>query len=217
VEISHFNEYCVKTFKSFRSPALLEPNVWLWIVDQERSTSVVDLYNSTMDVEYDIFYSTYVPVKTEGIAVIEESRGVKQVGVITLYFLTRNPSPSGRLPVKAKNVFKKIHQLPPPHPKELMDEAMYATYPAYELRMDFYVGVLKAVTVMNETVYNVFGGNKFVYAALVSTSIPLHASSDATLRPRGRKVNQVNLFQLYGRAAVKLSNMMQCAFTDARL
>jgi hypothetical protein len=188
VEISHFNEYCVKTFKSFRSPALLEPNVWLWIVDQERSTSVVDLYNSTMDVEYDIFYSTYVPVKTEG-----------------------------RLPVKAKNVFKKIHQLPPPHPKELMDEAMYATYPAYELRMDFYVGVLKAVTVMNETVYNVFGGNKFVYAALVSTSIPLHASSDATLRPRGRKVNQVNLFQLYGRAAVKLSNMMQCAFTDARL
>ena len=183
-----FYDSFLKAFKSFRSPALVEPHVWLWIVDQERSTSVVDLYNSTMDVEYDIFHSTYVPAKTEGLAVIEEARGVKQVGAITLYFLTRKSSPCGRLPVKAKNVFKKIYQLPPPHPKELMDEAMFATHPAYELRMDFYIGVLKAVTVMSETVYNVFGGSKFVYAALVSTLRPMQPSYDATLRPRGRKL-----------------------------
>ena len=164
-----FYDSFLKAFKSFRSPALLEPNVWLWIVDQERSAAVVDLYNSTMDLEYNIFHSTYVPAKTEGIAVIEEARGVKQVGAICLYFLTRKSSPSGRLPVKAKSVFKKIYQLPPPHPKELMDEAMFAICPATELRMDFYIGVLKAVTVMSETVYNVFGGTKFVYAALVST------------------------------------------------
>jgi hypothetical protein len=56
-----------------------------------------------------------------------------------------------------------------------MDEAMFAICPATELRMDFYIGVLKAVTVMSETVYNVFRGTKFVYAALVSTSKNLHA------------------------------------------
>jgi hypothetical protein len=72
-----FYDSFLKAFKSFRSPALLEPNVWLWIVDQERSAAVVDLYNSTMDLEYNI--------------------------------LTRKSSPSGRLPVKAKNVFKKIY------------------------------------------------------------------------------------------------------------
>ena len=71
-------------------------------------------------------------------------------------------------------MFKKIYSLPPPHPKELVEETMYAIYPAYELRMDFYIGVLKALTVMSETVYNVFGGTKFVYAALVSSYLSLN-------------------------------------------
>ena len=181
-----------KAFKSYRSPALFEPHVWLWIVEQERSTSIVHLYTSTMDLEYDLYHSTYIPAKTEGITVIQEARGVKQVGAVQLYFLTRKSSPTGRLPIKAHDVFKKIYSLPPPHPKELVEETMYAIYPAYELRMDFYIGVLKALTVMSETVYNVFGGTKFVYAALVSSYLSFHPLifCMAILRPRVRKITQ---------------------------
>ena len=57
-----------------------------------------------------------------------------------------------------------------------MEETMYTLYPAYELRMDFYIGILKALTGMNETIYNVFGGTKFVYAALVSSCLSLFLS-----------------------------------------
>ena len=164
-----FYEPFFKTFKSYRSPALFEPNVWLWIVEQEMSTSVVQLYTSMMDLQYDLYQSTYIPAKTEGITVVQEARGVKEVGAVQLYFLTHKSSPTGRLPIKANDVFKKVYSLTPPHPKELVEETMYALYPAYELRMDFYIGILKALTAMSETVYNVFGGTKFVYAALVSS------------------------------------------------
>ena len=163
-----FYEPFFKTFRSFRSHALFEPNVWLWICEQERATTILHLYKSTMDLEYDLYQSTYAPAKTEGVTVIQEARGTKQVGAVTLFFLTHKSSPSGRLPIKAQEVFKKIYSLPPPHPKELLEETMFTISPAYELRMDFYIGVLKALTVMSETVYNVFGGTKFVYAALVS-------------------------------------------------
>ena len=164
-----FYEPFFKAFKSYRSPALFEPNVWLWIVEQEMSTSVVQLYTSMMDLQYDLYQSTYIPAKTEGITVVQEARGVKEVGAVQLYFLTHKSSPTGRLPIKANDVFKKVYSLTPPHPKELVEETMYALYPAYELRMDFYIGILKALTAMSETVYNVFGGTKFVYAALVSS------------------------------------------------
>ena len=171
-----FYEYFFKAFKTYRSPALFEPNVWLWIVEQERSVSVVQLFNSTMNLQYDLYYSTYIPVKTEGITVVQEARGVKQVGAVQLYFLTHKSSPTGRLPIKASSMFKKLYSLFAPHPKELMEETLYTIYAAYELRMNLYIGILKALTGMNETVYNVSGGTKFVYAALVSSCLSFFLS-----------------------------------------
>ena len=62
---------------------------------------MLQLYKSTMNLQYDLFQSTYVLAKTEGVTVIQEARGAKQVGAVTLYFLTHKSSPSGRLPIKA--------------------------------------------------------------------------------------------------------------------
>jgi len=72
-----FYEPLLGAFKAFRSPALHEPNVWLWITEQEKSAVVVQLYNSEMKLQYDLYHSTYVPAKTEGITVVQEARGVK--------------------------------------------------------------------------------------------------------------------------------------------
>lgn len=75
------------------------------------------------------------------------------MGIVTLYFLTHKSSLFGRLPIKARDMFKKIYSLPPPHPKEFVEETMYAISPAYvALQMDFYIGVLKVLIVMTETI-----------------------------------------------------------------
>ena len=66
-------------FMKYGSPAMREPHVWLWIVEQEKLPVVTDLYEKTVKFEYDIFHSTYVPAKTEGIVIINEARGNKQV------------------------------------------------------------------------------------------------------------------------------------------
>ena len=181
-----------KAFKIFRSPALFEPNVWLRISEQElqdRVTTVMQFYKSTMNMEYDLVHSMYIPAKTEGVTVIQEARGAKQVGAMPFYVLTHKSSPFGRLPVKAPDLFKKVYSLPPPHPKELLEETMFTIYPTYELRMDFYIGILKALTMMSETVYNIFRGTKFVYVALVSAPMPT--------------LSCLPLVQFYGRASVK--------------
>lgn len=91
------------------------------------------------------------------------------MGVVILYFLIHKSSSFGRLPIKARDMFKKIYSLPPPHPKEFVEETMYAISLAYALQMDFYIGVLKVLIVMIETIYNVFGGTMFVCATLVSS------------------------------------------------
>ena len=45
-----FYEHFFQAFKTYRSPALLEPNVWFWIVKQEKSAAVIQLYNPTMNL-----------------------------------------------------------------------------------------------------------------------------------------------------------------------
>ena len=90
-----FYEPFFKAFKTYRSHALFEPNVWLWIVEKERSVSIVQLFNSTTNLQYDLYHNTYIPVNTEMITVVQETRGVKQVGAVQLYLLTHKFSPIG--------------------------------------------------------------------------------------------------------------------------
>ena len=71
--------------------------------------------------------------------------------------------------MKANNTFKKIYSIPHPPPKELLQETLYTVFPALELRLEFYVSVLQSLAISGETVYNVFGGSKFMYAAMVSS------------------------------------------------
>ena len=184
---SPFYEPFYAAFKKHRSPHLREANVWLWIVEPEKASQVMNLYNSTLCDEYDIFISTYVPTKTEGLTVIQEGRGGKQVGAVQLYFLTCKNSQSWRLPVKS-NILKKMYDLPGPQPKDMIEETMYTLYPAIELRMEFYLDILQSLTVRGDSVYNVFGGTKFVYASLVSNFLSLLCIV-CNLRTRVRKFN----------------------------
>ena len=66
------------------------------------------------------------------------------------------------------NTFKKIYNIPHPPPKDIFQETLFTVYPALELRMEFYVSILQGLAMNGETVYNVFAGSKFMYAAMVS-------------------------------------------------
>ena len=163
-----FYEPFMTRFAEHRSPAMREPHVWLWIVEQDKVHAINDLYENSIKHEYNLFHSTYVPAKTEGISAINEARGHKQVGAVSLIFLTYKTSRHGREPVKANSIFKKIYSIPHPADKELFQETLYSVFPALELRMEFYISILQSLAMDGETVYNVFGGSKFIYAAMVS-------------------------------------------------
>ena len=88
-------------FMEYKSPSMREPHVCLWIVEQGKFSVVTELYKDTIKFEYNIFHSTYVHVKTEGIMAINKARGNKQVGVVSLIFLTYNALRNGQAPIKA--------------------------------------------------------------------------------------------------------------------
>ena len=166
-DLPFYNPFMAK-FMDYKSPNMREPHVWLWIVEQEKLPDIMQLYDSTIKFEYSVYQSTYVPAKTEGIVVINEARGNKQVGAVSLVFLTHLHVRDGRVPIKASNVFKKIYNIPHPPPKDLFQETLFTVIPAVELRMEFYISVLQSLTTHGETVYSVYGGSKFMYAAMVS-------------------------------------------------
>jgi hypothetical protein len=172
-DMPFYNPFMAK-FMEYKSPAMREPHVWLWIVEQERLSDILELYEKTIKFEYNIYHNTYVPAKTEGIVVINEDRGHMQVGAVSLVFLTYNHLREGRAPIKASTVFKKIYTIPQPSPKEFFQETIFTMDPAVELRIEFYVSILQSLTVHGDTVYSVFGGSKFMYAAMVRSLIRLH-------------------------------------------
>ena len=89
-----YNPFMAK-FMEYKSPAMREPHVWLWIVEQEKVSIITELYEETIKFEYNIFHSIYVPAKTEWIVAINEARGNKQVGAVSLIFLTYNALRNG--------------------------------------------------------------------------------------------------------------------------
>ena len=166
-----FYEPFMTKLLELKSPGIREPHVWLWIVDQERLAAVTDLYDTHIKFQYTIVHSAYLPCKTEGITLFNEARGVKQVGTVSLLFLTYNTQRDGRLPIPSTH-FSKLYSVPHPPPKDLFQETLYSVYPGKELRLDFYINILQGLTMSGETVYNIFGGSKFIYASMVRYPLP---------------------------------------------
>lgn len=97
-----------------------EPHVWLWIVKYDKVSVITELYEDTMKFESNIFHNTYVPAKTKGIVANNEARGNKQVGSVSLIFMTLNAARHGYAPIKANNMFKKLYIILHPPLKDLL-------------------------------------------------------------------------------------------------
>ena len=96
---------------------------------------------------------------------------------MSLIFLTYNALRNGRAPIKASNTFTKIYNIPQPPLNDLFQETLYTVFPALELSMEFYISILQGLAMNGEMVYNVFGGSKFMYAAMVSHLLALFTNA----------------------------------------
>ena len=157
-------------FTEYASPKLREPEVWLWIVEDRRAEQVYEIVRK-LQPDYAVSKSHYIAAPAEGAFSTLRDKKTKVVNVLCLYFvyeaklLKRENNPMSRI--------DKLFQVPEGlgNQKHLYDEAKYANYPADELRMDFYLRMMRTLTRRGDTIFNVFGGTKPIYAALVSLNV----------------------------------------------
>jgi hypothetical protein len=156
----------------YASPRLREVDVWLWIVEDRRAEQVFELVQK-LQPDYAVSKSHYVPAPAEGVYTTLKDKKTKVLSLLCLYFvfkanLLKDPShPLTRM--------EKLFQVRDGMgaSKSLYDEAKYAMYPADELRMEFYLRIMRALTRRGDAIFNIFGGTKPIFVGMVSSRAPL--------------------------------------------
>ena len=118
--------------------------------------------------EYAVSKSHYIAAPAEGAYTTLRDKKMKFVNVLCLYFVYK--AELLKVPNHPISRMDKLFQVPEGlgASKSLYDEAKYANYPADELRMDFYLRMMRTLTRRGDCIFNVFGGSKPIYAAMVS-------------------------------------------------
>jgi hypothetical protein len=171
MSVPFYGEFMPK-FLDYASPRLREVDVWLWIVEDRRAEQVFELVQK-LQPDYAVSKSHYVPAPAEGAYTTLKDKKTKVLSLLCLYFvfkanLLKDPShPLTRM--------EKLFQVRDGMgaSKSLYDEAKYAMYPADELRMEFYLRIMRALTRRGDAIFNIFGGTKPIFAGMVSSRAPL--------------------------------------------
>lgn len=167
-----FYESFMAKFVDYGCPRMKEPAVWLWIVEDRRAEQVFELVTRKMQPEYAVTKCHYIAAPAEGAYSTLKDKKTKVAEIVCLYFVYKAAfAVGGDNPILR---MEKVFQVPEGlgNVKSLYDEAKYANYTGDELRMDFYLQVLRSLTRRGDTIINVFGGTKPMYAGLVSFSRP---------------------------------------------
>lgn len=59
---------------AFKSPTMHKLHVWLWIVDQKRLATVIDLYGTQIKCLYNTFHITYLSYKIKDMTAFSKAR-----------------------------------------------------------------------------------------------------------------------------------------------
>ena len=121
-----------------------------------------------MQPEYAVSKSHYVAAPAEGAYSTLKDKKTKIVNVLCLYFVYK--AELLKVPNHPIARMEKLFQVQEGlgSSRSLYDEAKYANYPADELRMEFYLRMMRTLTKRGDCIFNVFGGSKPVFAAMVS-------------------------------------------------
>ena len=140
-----FYEPFFSKFVHYVSPKFREVDIWLWIVEDRRAEQVYEILRK-LQSEYAVSKSHYIAVPEEGAYNTLKDKKTKIVNVLCLYFVYK--AELLKVPNHPIALMEKLFQLPEGlgASRNLYDEAEYASYPADELRMDFYLRMMRTLT-----------------------------------------------------------------------
>lgn len=163
---SPFYEPFFSKFVDYASPRLREVDIWLWIVEDKKSEQVYELVRR-LQPDYAVSKSHYRAAPAEGAHSSLKAKKGKDVNLLCLYFVYK--AEFVKHPDHPLHQMEALFEVPDEtgNSKSLYDEAKYAMYPSDELRMEFYIRILKSLTSRGDCIFNVFGGSKPMIAALV--------------------------------------------------
>ena len=163
-----FYEPFMSKFVEYASPKLREVDIWLWIVEDRRAEQVYEIVRK-MQPDYAVSKSHYIAAPAEGVYTTLKDKKTKVMNLLCLYFVFK----ASLLKVENHPItrMQKLFQVPEGQgsSKSLYDEAKYANYHSDELRMEFYLRIMRAFTRRGDCIFNVFGGTKPIFAGMVSS------------------------------------------------
>ena len=145
-------------------PAITDPNLWLFIVEDDDDRNVAMKFAKTRMPEFDIMHWTYIPSKVEMLNKVS-TRGTAPD--VPLLFLFKRGNAYAH---EARRRMKGIYTTPV--------TCIYYTDPSKnndgkwrlrptELRLEFYLNILQDFAAASENILAVFTGSKFMLAAKV--------------------------------------------------
>ena len=118
--------------------------------------------------DYVVSKSHYIAAPAEDTYTTLKNKKTKVINILCLYFVYK----ANLLKVEnhPTNRMEKLFQVPEDlgASKCLYNEAKYANYTADELRMEFHLRIMRALTRRGSFIFNVFGGSKPIYVGMVS-------------------------------------------------
>ena len=163
---SPYYEEFMETASTLIDPSLMDPQVWLWITEDQEVDDQVCGYirNGDIAASYASHYALYVPaVPAECLYDLNSSYAVARAPVHLIFIIKRKAqikprSIPRRFEVPAVSKWSKAGAV---------NELEYRIYDT-ELRMEFYLGLIDLFYDAREEVYSVYAGGKFLCAAWVS-------------------------------------------------
>lgn len=127
------------------------------VVEDKRSEQVYNVITKKMQLEYIVTKCQYIAAPTKMAYSSLKNKKMKVVDTLYLYFVYKVAFIVGgeNLILKMAKVFQVPEGLGTM--KSLYNESKYANYTGSELRMDFYLQVLRSLTHKGNTIFNVFG------------------------------------------------------------
>ena len=150
-------------------PPITNPNLWLFIVEDDDDRVAAIKFAETRMPEFDIMQSTYIPSKAEMLNNVSTRGTAPDVPLIFLF--KRGNTYADEACRRMKGVYTTPQMCVYYTDPSKNNEGKWRLQPT-ELRMEFYVNILQDFAAASENILAVFTGRKFMLAAKVK--IPDH-------------------------------------------
>jgi len=161
----YFNDFLNAWSEFVTDPSIRTPDVWLWITETSNRSAQAHVYFEKLKDDYKSKSSAYNPASNERFNGIQENK-VLEKHLIPLLFLVK----------KSSRAFSLIGDIPATF--NAPDLPLYKTAGAYlehdlcledhELRLEFYIRVLRMFSVPGDRFLSIFAGTKPMLAGIVS-------------------------------------------------